>query len=70
MLLSCYRKRWKGDVFGSSEEDDVDALFSIYSKYLVYRTEGDNCVTCSCVMCCVTVRRGVAMHDTSQTQSV
>ena len=29
-------------MFGSSEEDDVDALFSIYSKYLVYRTEGDN----------------------------
>ena len=28
-------------MFGSSEEDDVDALFSIYSKYLIYRTEGD-----------------------------
>ena len=41
LCYQLYRKRWKGDVFGSSEEDDVDVLFSIYSKYLVYRTEGD-----------------------------
>ena len=63
-----FRKRWKGDVFGSSEEDDVDALFSIYSKYLVYRTEGDNCVICRYMLCNVSCHcdRGVAVHDTSQ----
>ena len=38
-------------MFGSSEEDDVDALFSIFAKYLVYRTEGDNCVMFRYMLC-------------------
>jgi len=45
--LCCYRKRWKGDVFGSSDEDDIDALFSIYSNYLVCHNES------TVMLCCV-----------------
>ncbi|XP_065885600.1 protein furry homolog isoform X2 [Dysidea avara] len=39
LYLRSMRKRWKGDVFGSSDEDDIDALFSIYSNYLVCHNE-------------------------------
>lgn len=41
-LLHTMRKQWKREeVFGSSEDDDVDCLFFIYARYISDRQEGE-----------------------------
>ena len=38
--LHIYRRKWRGDVFGSSDDDDVDVLFYLYARHLAERQEG------------------------------
>ena len=37
--LHIYRRKWRGDVFGSSDDDDVDVLFYLYARHLAERQE-------------------------------
>ena len=38
--LHIYRRKWRGDVFGSSDDDDMDVLFYLYARHLAERQEG------------------------------
>ena len=38
--LHVYRRKWRGDVFGSSDDDDVDVLFYLFARHLAERQEG------------------------------
>ena len=38
--LHIYRRKWRGDVFGSSDDDDVDVLFYLYARHLAEKQEG------------------------------
>ena len=45
--LHVYRLKWRGDVFGSSDDDDVDVLFYLFARHLAERQEGQGEVMCS-----------------------
>ena len=47
-LLHTMRKHWKREVFGTGEDDDIDCLFFIYSRYVSDRQEGEFC----CIFLC------------------
>ena len=38
--LHVYRRKWRGEVFGSGDDDDVDVLFYLYARHLAEKQEG------------------------------
>ena len=56
--LHYFRRKWRNEAFGQSDEDDLDVLFYMYAHYLAERQEGpgqSGCsvvgVVCGCGMC-------------------
>lgn len=46
--LSLSRRQSRGlEMFGSTEDDDVDCLFYVYAKYITDRQEGMTNVACA-----------------------
>lgn len=43
MCFVC-RKRWKDEMFGINERDDVDCLFFILARFLTDQQKGKRCV--------------------------
>lgn len=65
-LLHTMRKQWKREeVFGTSEEDDVDCLFFIYARYISDRQEGEFYSVVLCVISRPHLSRGNCLRTLS-----